>query len=131
MTVTAARLPRSTWSTGWVPFALVTLVLEPAIAGTLRLVEVSGGPLVSPANPRLSNSPVPFVVHIFAVAYAVLGAFQLCATLRRRRPGWYRHLPPHVHLVIISRAGPTRSGGRLGCGPVANWSRLEAAAATI
>ena len=41
----AVRPTRSTWSTGWVPFALVALVLVPAIAGSLRLVELSGGPL--------------------------------------------------------------------------------------
>ena len=40
MTVPVAVRPtRST--TGWVPFALVALVLVPAIAGPLRLVELS------------------------------------------------------------------------------------------
>jgi hypothetical protein len=42
---------RSTRSIGWVPFALVALVLVPAIAGSLRLVELAGGPHVLPANP--------------------------------------------------------------------------------
>jgi uncharacterized membrane protein len=51
-----------------VPFALVALVLVPAIAGSLRLV-----------------------VHIVgAIAYAILGAFQFSSGLRRRRPGWHR-----------------------------------------
>jgi uncharacterized membrane protein len=91
VTVTAARPTRSTWSTGWVPFALVAIVLVPAIVGSLRLIEVFGGPHVLPANPRLTASPVPVVVHIVcAVGYAVLGAFQFSATLRRRRPGWHR-----------------------------------------
>ncbi|MFI5898458.1 DUF2306 domain-containing protein [Actinoplanes sp. NPDC051513] len=87
----AARPTRSTWSTGWVPFALVALVLVPAIAGSLRLVELSGGPLLLPANPRMTVSPVPVVVHIIsAVTYATLGAFQFSSRLRRRRPGWHR-----------------------------------------
>jgi len=87
----AARPTRSTRSTGWVPFALVALVLVPAIAGSLRLVELAGGPHLIPANPRITASPVPVVVHIVcAVAYAVLGAFQFSAALRRRRPGWHR-----------------------------------------
>ena len=91
MTVTARRPTRSTRSTGWVPFALVTLVLVPAVAGSLRLVEVFGGPHALPANPRITASPVPVVVHIVcAVLYAVLGAFQFSATLRRHRPGWHR-----------------------------------------
>jgi uncharacterized membrane protein len=82
---------RSTRSIGWVPFALVALVLVPAIAGSLRLVELAGGPHVLPANPRISTSPAPVVVHIVcAVAYAILGAFQFSAALRRRRPGWHR-----------------------------------------
>ena len=78
-------------STGWVPLALVALVLVPAVAGSVRLVEVFGGAHVLPANPRITASPVPVVVHIVcAVLYAVLGAFQFSATLRRRRPGWHR-----------------------------------------
>jgi uncharacterized membrane protein len=74
-----------------VPFALVALVLVPALAGSLRLAELAGGPHVIPANPRISASPVPVIVHIVsAVAYAIAGAFQFSAALRRRRPGWHR-----------------------------------------
>jgi uncharacterized membrane protein len=87
----AGRRTRSTWSTGWVPFALVALVLVPAIAGSLRLLELSGGPLLLPANPRMTASPVPVVVHIIsALAYATLGAFQFSSRFRRRRPSWHR-----------------------------------------
>lgn len=87
----AARLTRSTRSTGWVPVALVGLVLIPAIAGSLRLVELAGGPLLLPANPRMTASPAPVVAHITsAIAYAVLGALQLSAALRRRHPVWHR-----------------------------------------
>ena len=92
MTIIAAqRTTRSTPGTGWVPFALVAMVVIPAMAGSLRLVELAGGPQFLPANPRLIESPVPVVVHIVcAVAYAVLGAFQFSAGIRRRRPGWHR-----------------------------------------
>jgi uncharacterized membrane protein len=63
----------------------------PAAAGTLRLIEVLGGPQLIPADPRFGASPVPVVVHIVcAVGYAVLGAFQFSAALRRRRPRWHR-----------------------------------------
>ena len=48
MTIYAAacttRSTRSNRSIGWVPFALVALVVVPAIAGSLRLVELAGGP---------------------------------------------------------------------------------------
>jgi uncharacterized membrane protein len=87
----AARTTRSTRSTGWVPFALIALVVVPAIAGSLRLLELAGGPQLMAMDPRITASPVPVVVHIIsAVAYAVLGAFQFSAALRRRRPGWHR-----------------------------------------
>jgi uncharacterized membrane protein len=89
--VTIRGTARPTRSTGWVPFALIALVLVPAIAGTLRLVELAGGPQLLPANPRISASPLPVVVHIVcAVGYAVLGAFQFSAALRRRHPRWHR-----------------------------------------
>ena len=92
MTVHAAARPtRSTRSTGWVPVALIALVLIPAIAGSLRLVELAGGPLLLPANPRMTASPVPVVVHIIsALTYATLGAFQLSTRFRRHHPGWHR-----------------------------------------
>ena len=92
MTVPVARTTRSTRSTGrWVPFALIALVLLPATFGSLRLVELAGGPDLMPANPRFTASPLPVVVHIIsAVAYAILGAFQFSVALRRRRPGWHR-----------------------------------------
>ncbi|WP_336214537.1 DUF2306 domain-containing protein [Nonomuraea sp. LPB2021202275-12-8] len=82
---------RPTRSPGWVPFALVAVVLVPLITGSLRLVELAGGPHVMPANPRITASPVPVVVHIVcAVVYVILGAFQFSAALRRRRTGWHR-----------------------------------------
>jgi hypothetical protein len=87
----AARTARSTRAVGWVPFALVALVLVPALAGSLRLVELAGGPQLIPANPRLTAAPVPVLVHIIsALTYALLGAFQFSASPRRRRPGWHR-----------------------------------------
>ncbi len=82
---------RSSRSSRWVPFALVALVLIPALFGSLRLIGLAGGPQLMPADSRMSASPVPVVVHIIsAVAYAVLGAFQFSARLRRRRPDWHR-----------------------------------------
>ncbi|MEO8827723.1 DUF2306 domain-containing protein [Lapillicoccus sp.] len=92
MTAHPATHPtRSIRSPGWVPFALFTLVLVPALSGSMRLVELAGGPHLLSANPRITASPAPVVVHIVcAVSYAVLGAFQFSAALRRRRPGWHR-----------------------------------------
>ncbi|WP_081785159.1 DUF2306 domain-containing protein [Cellulomonas sp. KRMCY2] len=73
------------------PFALLTVVLIPVIAGSLRLLDLAGGPQLLPANPRMTASPLPVVLHIVsAVAYATLGALQFSAQLRRRRPAWHR-----------------------------------------
>ena len=91
MTHAATRPTRSTRSIGWVPYPLIAIVVVPAIAGSLRLVELAGGPHLLPANPRITASPVPVIVHIVcAVLYAVLGAFQFSSGLRRRKPNWHR-----------------------------------------
>lgn len=75
----------------WVPYALVALVLIPALFGSLRLIGLAGGPQLMPADSRMTASPVPVIVHIVsAVGYTVLGAFQFSADLRKRRPGWHR-----------------------------------------
>ena len=89
MSIHAAK--RHIRSTRWVPFALIVLVLVPAIAGSLRLVELAGGPHLLPVNDRLTASPLPVALHIVcAVAYAVLGAFQFSPRIRTSRPGWHR-----------------------------------------
>lgn len=92
MTLLAPANPiRSARPTGWVPFVLIAIVAIPAIAGFLRLTELAGGPLLLPANPRMTASPVPVFVHVLsAVPYAVLGAFQFSSGLRRRHPRWHR-----------------------------------------
>jgi uncharacterized membrane protein len=86
------RRPGVRDGSGWhVPVALVVLSLIPVVAGSLRLLEVAGGPQLLPTNPRIDASPAPVVVHVLAAAlYAFLGAFQFPARLRRRHPGWHR-----------------------------------------
>jgi uncharacterized membrane protein len=78
----------STWR---VPLALVALTIFPVVAGSLRLLEIAGGPHLLPDNPRIDAFPAPVVVHIVAVTlYALFGAFQFSAWLRGRRPNWHR-----------------------------------------
>jgi uncharacterized membrane protein len=87
----ATRPAGRTRSVGWVQVALVALVVVPAVTGVFRLVEVFGGPHLMPANPRMIASPVPVVVHVLcAIGYAMVGAFQFSAGLRRRFPRWHR-----------------------------------------
>jgi len=78
----------STWR---VPAALIALTGISVTAGSLRVLEIAGGPVLLPTNPRINASPAPVVVHVVAVAiFALLGAFQFSAGIRRRRPGWHR-----------------------------------------
>ena len=59
-------------SSQWAPFALIALVLIPAIFGSLRLIGLAGGPQLMPADPRMTTSPLPVIVHILsALTYAL------------------------------------------------------------
>ena len=99
---TGRRAGRGTWL---VPLGLVALGVVPIIAGSLRLVELSGGAAVLPAKP---TSPLPLVLHILSASvYSVLGAFQFSAGFRRRKPGWHRvagRLLVALGLVVASSA---------------------------
>jgi uncharacterized membrane protein len=75
----------------WVPAPLLVVSLIPVVFGTLRVIEVFGGPHVMPANPRIAASPSPAVVHIIAGAvFLVVGAFQLSRRVRVRWRNWHR-----------------------------------------
>jgi uncharacterized membrane protein len=75
----------------WVPAALVALSVIPVFGGSARLVELLGGPELITADARFVASPVPLAVHIVgAIGYALLGAFQFSAGIRRRHRGWHR-----------------------------------------
>ncbi|MDT4986758.1 MAG: hypothetical protein QOI74_852 [Micromonosporaceae bacterium] len=86
------RRPGTPGGSAWrVPAALVILSIVPVVAGSLRLIELAGGPQLLPTNPRIDAVPAPVVVHILAAAlYALLGAFQFSPRLRRGQPHWHR-----------------------------------------
>ena len=88
----SSHRPGSRDGSSWrVPAALVALTTLPLVAGSLRILELVGGPHLLPANPRIDASPVPLVLHVVAAAvYAVAGAFQFPARLRRRHRAWHR-----------------------------------------
>ncbi|MBZ2195493.1 DUF2306 domain-containing protein [Occultella gossypii] len=90
---TAARpVGAPTRAAGWpVPVALIALSAIPLVAGTLRLVQLAGGPEVIAADARFAASTAPLVVHIVGAAlYALVGAFQFLPRLRRRHLAWHR-----------------------------------------
>lgn len=78
----------SPWKT---PAALVMLSLVPAIAGSLRLLELGSGAEVSVANARFVAHPVATSVHIVSsLVFALIGAFQVPEGMRRSFPRWHR-----------------------------------------
>lgn len=85
------KTPAKTSPTGWlVPTGLILLVAIPLAGGIFRLMQLAGG-AITPENARFFASPLPVVIHIlFAGLFALLGAFQFPAGLRRRWLGWHR-----------------------------------------
>jgi uncharacterized membrane protein len=97
MTMTRTR---SQWR---VPAALVLLSLVPALAGTVRVAQLTGGGQVTSDNARFFTAPVPVVAHIVgATVFCVLGAFQFMPKLRRR--AWHRVAGRLVVLCGLSAA---------------------------
>ena len=94
-------------SRGWpVPAGLVALSAIPLTAGTLRLVQLSGGPAVMPADDRFTGFPVALVVHITGAAvFALLGVAQLVPGIRRRHRAWHRRAGRAVAAAGLAVAG--------------------------
>jgi len=69
---------------------LLLLGIVPAIFGSVRLRQIAGG-IATPDNARFLAMPWPVTVHIVgAVLFALPGAFQFSAQLRRRQMQWHR-----------------------------------------
>ncbi|MHA6782033.1 DUF2306 domain-containing protein [Pseudonocardia saturnea] len=90
--MTAHTAPGSRPGPSWqIPVALVALIVIPVVAGSLRILEIAGGPQLLPTNARIADSPAPLVIHVVAAGvFAVVGAFQFPARLRRRHRTWHR-----------------------------------------
>jgi uncharacterized membrane protein len=105
MTTTAVASERP--AAGWpVPVALIALSLVPLAAGTLRLLELAGGPAIIPSDRRFDGFPVALVAHILGAAlFAVVGAFQFVPSIRRRHPAWHRRAGRTVACAGLVVAG--------------------------
>lgn len=89
--VPAAARPSGRRQAWPVPALLLALAAIPVASGTLRLVQLSGGPEIMPADSRFTASPVAVVVHVVASAvFALVGAFQFLPRLRRSGQSWHR-----------------------------------------
>jgi uncharacterized membrane protein len=82
----------STRMRSWpVPVALVALSAIPLAAGTLRLIQLAGGPAVIAADHRFAGFPLPLVMHIVgATTYALLGILQFLPRFRHGHLAWHR-----------------------------------------
>jgi uncharacterized membrane protein len=110
----APRDKRAGQPRGWpVPAALVALSVIPLAAGSLRLVQLAGGPDLIPADHRFAGFPAALVVHIVAVSvFALVGAFQFVPRFRRHHRTWHR------------RAGRLVTGAGLAVAGSALWLTL-------
>ncbi len=99
--------PRRTGGAGrMVPGALVALSLIPVVAGTLRIVQLAGGPELMPADRRFDAFPVALVVHIVGAAtYALIGVLQFVPRFRRRHWTWHRRAGRVLAVAGLAVAG--------------------------
>jgi uncharacterized membrane protein len=98
---------KPTGRAGWpVPAALILLSVIPVTAGALRLVQLSGGPEIMPADDRFPAFPAALVVHVVgATLYAIIGAFQFVPRFRRRHLTWHRRAGRALALAGLLVAG--------------------------
>ncbi len=77
---------------GWkLAIGLVVLSAVPVAAGTLRLVQLAGGPDLIPGDPRFGAFPVALILHVVSsVVFALSGILQFLPRLRRHHPAWHR-----------------------------------------
>jgi uncharacterized membrane protein len=74
-----------------IPAGLLALSFIPALAGSLRLIQLGTGAAITPENARFFAAPLPVVLHLVSsLLFCVLGAFQFVPGLRRSKPAWHR-----------------------------------------
>jgi uncharacterized membrane protein len=89
-----------------VPASLMVLSAIPLAAGSLRLVQLAGGPAVIPADDRFGGFPAALVLHIVgATVFALVGAFQFVPRFRRQHRTWHRRVGRLVTAAGLAVAG--------------------------
>lgn len=88
------------------PAGLIVLSAIPLTAGTLRLIQLSGGPDIIPADNRFTGFPTALVLHISGAAvFALVGMFQFVPGIRRRHRAWHRRAGRVVAVAGLAVAG--------------------------
>ncbi len=63
----------------------------PTFGGLLRVVELLGGPVIVPENPRALSAPLPTILHILSsFLFCLLGAVQFLPNVRRHNARLHR-----------------------------------------
>jgi uncharacterized membrane protein len=89
-----------------VPAGLLALSAIPLLAGSLRLVQLAGGPVLIPADQRFADNPAPLGIHILAATvFALLGILQLVPRFRARHLRWHRRAGRIVAVAGLLVAG--------------------------
>lgn len=101
-------MPRLTrGETVFLAFVLV-FTLVPAAGGLLRLLELSGGTALLPANPRAAGGTTIVVIHIVSsLVFSPVGAAQFLPTIRRSKAALHRGLG---RIVAMAGTGSALSG---------------------
>lgn len=88
-----ASLPRGLFKKrSWIaPAGLILLSIIPALAGTVRLIELTQGMKLTEENARFVAAPLPVTLHIVSsTIFSLVGAFQFSTELRSLAPAWHR-----------------------------------------
>ena len=81
-------LRRSEWAL--LAFILVYSFV-PTVGGLIRVLELAGGPVIAPPNPRALADPLPITVHILtAFVFCLAGALQFLPSVKRHHPAVHR-----------------------------------------
>ena len=127
-------MPRSRFNDSLSVAGLLLLGLVPALSGSVRLHQLARG-IATPDNARFLARPWPVVVHIVgALLFALPGAFQFSARLRRRQLQWHRLagwiLVPCGFAVSLSGLWMAQFYPRVGFdGAAVYWERIVAGVA--
>lgn len=84
---------------------IIVFSFTPSFGGLVRVLELSGGPAIIPANPRALAEPLPIIAHILgSFVFCIGGAAQFLPSIRRDRPALHRGLGRVVALAGVLSA---------------------------
>ncbi len=91
----------------WILLAIILIYcFVPTFGGLFRVIELGGGPVIVPENPRALAAPLPVVLHILSsFLFCIVGALQFLPSIRRHFPALHRALGRTVAVAGCVSAG--------------------------